>query len=112
MDRDPQMLGAIMYYSAACYPIFDQIGDDKAKEAANFCSQKSQEYPLWMRNKKGKFPEYDVPHFGKRSSVFCIAVMSAYMIWQQRKAGITEFPASVFLDAANMGWGLCYGEKK
>lgn len=112
MDTDPALPGAITFYSAACYPIFDQIGEDKAREAADFCSQKSQEYPLWMRDKKGKFPEYDVPHFDKRSSVFCIAIMSAYLIWRQRKAGITEYPSSTFLDAANMGYMLCYGRKK
>jgi len=39
MTGDPAAYGALMFYSCSIYPIFDSIGFDKAKEAANFCAK-------------------------------------------------------------------------
>ncbi len=101
--NDPALQGAMTFYSAGMYPIFDQIGAEASREAANFCSQWSQEEPL-CRNKKGDFPERDIPHFGKRSIVYGITMIAAFLVWMQKGQHLAS--RSPLIDAALMGWML------
>ena len=103
---DPAMVGAILFNSADCFAVFAKLTPEQAKEAAEFASEQSQRYPLWQRNAKGKFPEFDVPHFGKRSSVYLIALMSAYLIWAQKQAGIEPVPTTPLMRAALDGYAM------
>lgn len=88
-DFDPALHGAVCFYAASCYPRFEQIGDSRARLAADFCSNWAQEYPLWMRDDKThEFPRREIPDFGSKSSVFALALMSAFLVWiQEYKAG-------------------------
>ena len=97
--------GAISFYAASCYPTFERLGFDAAKEAADAAGEANSQYPCWQRDKKGQFPEFDLPHFGKRSSVFCIAVLCAFLVWTQKAAG-NPLPDSPLLAAAEDGWKL------
>ena len=109
---DPAMTGALTFFSVSCYERFATLTPAQCQEAADFASARSGEYPLWMRGKKGEFPQYDVPHFGTRSSVYLIALMSAFLVWSQKKAGIETMPDSPLLDAALMGYKLYEGGAK
>lgn len=107
MDRiDPMMVGAVMFNSADCYGRFAALTPEHALEAADFASEQSQRYPLWQRDARGEFPTYEVPHFGKRSSVYLIALMSAYLVWMQKQAGIQTMPLTPLLRAAMDGYAL------
>ena len=105
MSIDAAAYMAVMYYSMACYPVFARIGTEAAKEAADFCSERAMEWPLFERNKKGEFPQYDVPHFGKKSSVYCAAIMSAFLVWTQKAAG-NPLPDTDLLKAGEEGYML------
>lgn len=109
---DPAMIGAMTFYAASCYDRFEQIGFDKAKAAADFCSQWSMEYPLFLREAKTKdFPHKDIPEFGDRSSIYAMALMTAFIVWLQIKAHglaatekmIREMENSQLLQAALSG---------
>ena len=108
---DEALLGSIRFYSASLYPLFDNLGEVAAKEIAMAAEEANSRYPCWMRNAKGEFPEFELPHLGKKSSVFCIAAMSAYLAWTVLKAGM-ELPDSPLLEAAQDGWQLWKMEKK
>ena len=83
---DEALLGAIRFYAASLYPVFENLGEVAAKEIAMAAEEANLKYPCWMRNEKGKFPEFELPHLGKKSSVYCIAAMSAYLVWTVLKA--------------------------
>lgn len=114
---DPALLTSITFYSAGIYPKFEQMGYAEAQKAANFCSDWSNEYPLWTPQttgffaKKSGFPTREIPGFGERSSVYAMAVMAAFLVWTQRTAG-NELPSSEMLEAADAGYKLCYGWKE
>jgi hypothetical protein len=111
-QSDPAMHGAIMFFSVSCYRQFATLTPAQCQEAADFASEQAQRYPLWMRDgKTGEFPQVDVPHFGTRSSVYLMAIMSAYLVWSQKKAGVESMPDSPLLDAAVMGYRLYEGGK-
>lgn len=99
---------AVLYYSVACYRTFDQLGDTESLRAARFAGDWSMEYPLWLRDEKtSEFPTRDIPGFGVRSSIFAIAIQSAYLVWVQKKAGNDiSFPDSHFVRDALAGWDL------
>ena len=103
---DPAMVGAVMFHAAACYPILDRLTPEQAKEAAEFAGEQSLRYPLWQRNNRGEFPTYDVPHLGPRSSIFLIALMSACLVWSQKRAGIDPVPQTPLMKAATDGYAL------
>lgn len=113
---DPALLASVTFYSAGIYPRFDQMGFEAAKQAADFCGEWANEYPLWIRHttgflaKKSEFPQREIPGFGERSSIYAMAVMAAFLVWTQRKAG-NELPGSELLEAADWGYKLCYGVK-
>jgi hypothetical protein len=100
------MVGAVMFSSVGCYRRFATLTPAQAQEAADFASARSQEYPLWQRDAKGEFPTYEVPHFGKRSSVYLIALMSAYLVWMQKQAGVALVAPTPLLRAALDGYAL------
>lgn len=104
---DPAMTGAILFNSADCYGRFAKLTPKQAREAADFASEQSQRYPLWQRDAKTRqFPTYDVPHFGKRSSVYLMALMSAYLVWVQKRAGIEVVAQTPLVRAAMDGYAL------
>ena len=106
---DPAMIGSIIFNSVACYGVFDRLGFEKAKEAADACAEHSLRYPLWMRNEKGVFPTFDIPHFGPRSSVFCIAIQTAFLVWVYKGK---DLPSGPLMSAALDGYRLYKLEKK
>lgn len=104
--EDAALTGAITFYSVGCYERFMELTGDQAQEAMDFAQEQSMVYPLWQRNEKGEFPQYDVPHFGIRSSVWLMALMSAWLVWMQKGAGIELLPDSPLLKAAECGYTL------
>lgn len=111
MQIDPSVEPMIMWYSQSCYSIFDQIGYAASLEAAESASEFNQRKPLLMREKNGKFPETDIPHFGIRSGPFCVALLTAFLVWSQHQhnedeSGNIYLPDSVFLVAAESGYRL------
>ncbi len=108
---DPAMVGAILFDSAHCYSVLATLTPEQAKEAADFASEQSLRCPLWERDAKThQFPIYDVPYFGKRSSIYLIALMSAYLVWMQKQAGIQTMPQTPLVQAALDGYTL-YAQK-
>jgi len=102
---DPAMYGAITFDSVSCYEIFERVGFAAAKLAADAAGEASLRCPLWQRDAKGKFPEFVIPGFGRRSSIYVIAIQAAFLVWTQVKAG-NPLPESVFLKAALEGHKL------
>ncbi len=100
---DSVILSAIQFYSAFCYPIFEQIGFSKAKQSADFCSEWSLHEPLWMQDSHGVFPKMAIPNFGEQSSIYAMAIMGAFIVWQQKGKSI---PDSELLRACENGYGL------
>jgi len=47
-----------------------------------------------------------VPYFGKRSSVYLMALLSAYLVWAQKRAGIEPVPATPLMRAALDGYAV------
>lgn len=114
LDFDPALHGAICFYANSCYPRFEELGYDRAKLSAEFCSTWAQEYPLWLRDDKThEFPRRDIPGFGVRSSVFAMALAAAFLVWAQAKAGdnLAYTYGSPLLDAARDGFTLWQGQK-
>ena len=103
---DAAATGATMFYAVACYERFNALTYEQCKEAADAAGNASLGYPLYSRDKNGKFPEFDIPHFGKKSSVFCAALMSAFLVWTQRVMQNNPLPGSTLLQAASDGLGL------
>jgi len=102
---DPAIYGCICYYAASIYPVFERVGYRRAELAAKAAESASVVYPLFMRDKKGQFPEVDIPCFGKKSTPFAAAVMAAFLVWTQRAAGF-PLPTSPILQAADDGYNL------
>jgi hypothetical protein len=100
--QDPALHSCLLAYSASIYPHFESIGEACSREAANFCSQWVQETPL-CRDPSGSFPERDIPHLGKRSVIYAVAVMTAFLVWMQKNQNL---PQSPLLKAASEGYIL------
>jgi hypothetical protein len=103
--NDPALSPTIMFYSVSAYPVFERVGFDRSKEIVTQADQVLLENPL-SRNKKGEFDKFDIDEFGSVSVVFCAALVSAFLVWTQREAGIDYLPDSPFLSAANDGYNL------
>jgi hypothetical protein len=103
---DPAMFGAIMAYSTSAYQVFNRLTWEQCQEAVNACSQFSLEYPLHLRDKSGEFPKRDIPHFGERSSINCMAIMSAWLVWTQKVLWDNPLPESPLLGATKDGLAL------
>ncbi len=101
--HDPALQGAMTFYSCGMYPVFDRIGAEASREAADFCSNWSMEQPL-CRDKKGNFPQREVPHFGKQSIVYAVTMIAAFLVWMQK--GQHCDGRGPLIEAAMMGWRL------
>ena len=101
MSNDAALHGTLMYYACACYPKFEALGFAQAKEAADAASAASQEQPLLVADKKGKFPTLTLPHFGEVSGPKAVAVMSAFLVWVCKGENL---PDSSMLRAAHDGY--------
>lgn len=108
---DPAAIGAMIFNSTACYEKFNTLTYEQCKEAADAASEASQRHPLFSREKNGKFAEFDIPHFGKKSSVFCAAVMTAWLVWVQKFLNGNPLPSGALLQASADGLGL-FDERK
>lgn len=100
---DPALVGAMTFYSAGMYPVFDRIGAEASREAADFCSQWTLEQPL-CRDKKGEFPQRDVPHFGQQSIVYAATMLAAFLVWRQKGQHMAS--RGPLIEAALMGWRM------
>lgn len=111
-DIDPAIAPMIQFYACSIYPVFEQIGYDQSLEAAQACSEFSLEYPLLMRETKGKnknkFPKRYIPYFGECTGPYCVALLSAFLVWSQHltQGDHVELPGSAMLEAAQDGWDL------
>ena len=99
---DPAMHGSITFYSASIYPVFDQIGPDAAREAAQAAGSFMAECAPY-KDKKGNLPKRDIPHFGERSIIYAIALSTAYLAWTFKGRNLPDSP---LLDAAMDGYRL------
>lgn len=103
---DPALQGAITFYSMSIYPKFDNMGFEKAEEAAYFCGAWVAEQPLYRETKgknKGEFPRRTIPHFGENSIIYAVALMSAFVVWKQKNK---DLPKSPLLSAASVGYWM------
>lgn len=103
MPDDAVLYSAIIFYSVSCFQIFNHLTYEQGQEAASAASEASQRNPLYLRNKKGNFDQYDIPHFGKRSSVYVMAILSAWIVWVQKKICGNPLPSSPLLEASGNG---------
>jgi len=110
MINNPALTAAIMFYSASCFSVFNHLTFKQCQKAAEAAGEASQRSPLWMRNAKGEFDQYDIPYFGKRSSVYVMAIMSAWLVWIQKKIYGYPLPDSPLLAASVDGLAL-FGEQ-
>ena len=101
---DEALYQAVMWISVGIYPQFEAMGEKKAREAVDFCSEWSEHLPLFL-HKGNDFDQREIPGFGVRSSVYGMAVMSAFVVWVQKKAG-NELPTSPLLEACETGYNL------
>jgi len=92
-----------MWYAVDCYNHFDRLGFAATKEIGESASEFNQENPLLLRNKKGEFDQFELAHLGKRSGPYCVAAMSAVLVWTQRHLADNPLPDSALLAAANDG---------
>jgi hypothetical protein len=110
-EVSPAMYGCILFYSASIYLLLETLGEDQQRAAADVCTQASMREPLWTRRSDtGEFPQIEVPGFGRRSGPWCMAYMSAYLIWTQRKPDGSvdrkRLPVSPLLSAAADGYAI------
>ncbi len=84
--------------------MFDRTGEAAAREAVDFCQKWSFEEPLWLPNKKGQFSQKEIPHLGKRSSIFAIAVLAAFLVWSQKGERQPAFESERWLQICYEGW--------
>jgi len=104
---DESLAGAVRFYSASCYSVFNQLTIKQGQEAAEAAGEAAEHAPLWMPNKKGEFDQYEIPHFGKRSSVYVMAIMSAWIVWLHKKIYEQPYlPSSPLLAASQDGLAL------
>lgn len=103
VSTDPAAHGAVLFYATDCYLKFNRLTYEQCAEAVNVAGEASMGYPLFNRDKDGKFPQFDVPHFGKKSSVFCAAIMGAWLVWQQCVLRDNPLPDNSILQAAKDG---------
>lgn len=101
---DPAFPPMITFYSVAFFQLFDRIGLEAAREVAQAASDISCQHAL--QYECGKAITYDLPHVGKVSPGKVLAAMPAFLVWQQRGAGIDYLPDSVFLQAADDAYKL------
>lgn len=94
---------AITFYSLSCFQIFNHLTYEQGQEAAEAASEASQRNPLHLRNSKGNFDQYDIPHFGKRSSIYVTAILSAWLVWIEKKIYGNPLPSSSLLEASENG---------
>lgn len=102
--EDPAFEGMAFWYSIDCYDKFEGMGAEKAEEAAKAAGDISLENPLLMRNKKGDFDKFEIPHFGTISGPYCAILMASFLVWSQIRAGIREFPTSVLLESSSQAY--------
>lgn len=106
LNTDAVLYSAIMFYSVSCFQTFNHLTYEQGQEAALAASEASQRNPLWMRNAKGNFDQYNIPHFGMRSSVYVMAILSAWLVWMQKEIYGNPLPSSPLLEASENGLGL------
>jgi len=112
---DPALYGCVLFYSVSVYDRLDRMTFDEAKAAADAAGEASAHAPLWMRNAKGQFGQYDIPGFGSRSGPYCIALLAAFLVWTQRQLQDFPLPTSPLLSAAQDGltlWWASHPDRK
>lgn len=106
---------AAFWNAISIFDVFQAIGPDAARELAEAAGRASDAFPLELTDEKGKFAELDLPHVGRRSGLYCLAVMAAYIVWQIRQANQPYLPDSPLLKAADeayRSWQLFHDEAK
>lgn len=101
--EDPALHPTMFWYSHKCYDVFEQVGQEAAQQIAEQASAISSENPLFQRDKKNQFPQFDLPPFGEVSGPFVATVMSAYLVWATREIGDQDVN-SVMIQACQDGY--------
>lgn len=103
---DPALTGAIMLYAMDVYNHIRDMPWNDVMTLSKAADQVLLEHPL-VRDKNGEFPKFDLPTYNEpQSIVYCLALVSAVLVWSQKVLADNELPSSPFLDAANMGLKL------
>lgn len=103
-NLSPGLCEVVMLYSVAIYDQLNRLTIGQSKEVVDAALEIGLFNPLLMRNKHGKFDEFELPHLGKKSSVYVVAVQAAYLIWNQRHMKNAYVPNSPLLRAADDGF--------
>jgi len=113
MIADPSSLyGPIMFFSMDVYSHIQAMSFDEIMAISKVADQALLEHPLEC-DKNGKFPMFDLPTYDEQKSlVYCLAYVSAVLVWTQKHLADNELPASPFLDAAYMGYKLWHARSK
>jgi hypothetical protein len=104
--KDPAVHGCLCFYSAAIYPIFNRLTRAECQTAVDAALDANMREPCLARNKAGQFSEFDIPHFGRKSGPYCVALMSAWLVWNQKVLADNPLPDSPLLAAAADGLHL------
>jgi hypothetical protein len=111
-DFDPALQMAVFWYVQSVCDQLQRLSPGQARELAEAAGDACCSYPCWLRDEAGNFPEFELPHIGRRSSVYVIAVMVAYIVWVQCHLADNPLPDSPLLvigrDALNT-WRLLRG---
>ena len=99
---DAALTGCVMWYSVNIYRRLGELTKAQITEAMDAAGEACNQKPLWMTGDQ----TFTIPHFGAKSGPWIIALMSAYVVWTQKKAGEEYLPDSPLLEAAALGWQL------
>ncbi len=96
-DFDPALQMAVFWYVQDVYGRLGRLTDTEMRRVADAAGDAICTYPCWMRDEHGQFPEFDLPHLGKKSSVYVIAVAVAILVWEQCHLANNPLPDSPLL---------------
>src|SRR5579859_1967358 len=96
-DFDPALQMAVFWYVQDVYGHLGRLTETEMRQVADAAGEAICGYPCWMRDEHGQFPEFDLPHIGKKSSVYVIAVAVAILVWVQCHLTNNPLPDSPLL---------------
>lgn len=111
---DPALEPMVMFYAMAAFGLFASRSAEAMRKTAEAAGQISLEHPLFQRNKKGEFDQFELPHIGQRSGPFIAVFMASYLVYAQHINGLQP-PAgsSKLIDLADSAYTLwLHMEKK
>lgn len=110
---DPALEPMTLFYAMTAFDLFVGRSAEAMRQTVEAAGQISLENPLFQRNKKGEFDQFELPHIGQRSGPFIAVFMAAYLVYVQRMNGL-EPPvgSSKLIDLVNSAFDLWWKTRK